>query len=298
MIRKFLARAAAQEAQARLFDRLTDLATRPAPGARSTSAALWTDPHVAGRMLDLHLDDSVDLASRNPAFVERSAAWIAATFGLGPGRAVLDLGCGPGLYTTEFARTGAAVTGVDFSATAIDHARTEARRRRLAIDYHLADYLDFTPDRTYDLVTLIFFDFCPLDRAQRGCLLDMVRGALGDGGVFLLDLLSPRHLDRVTEARTYEYHDGPDFWSARPHHVFTHTFAYPDQGLHLDRYDIFEADRARTIMNWLQCFDPADLARELAEHGLQVAATYGDVAGVAYDPQAPDFAVAVRRAGM
>ncbi|MEU1069708.1 MULTISPECIES: hypothetical protein [Streptomyces] len=39
-----------------LFAALTGLAARPAPYALLTTPELWTDPHLAGRMLAAHLD--------------------------------------------------------------------------------------------------------------------------------------------------------------------------------------------------------------------------------------------------
>ncbi len=41
------------------------------------------------------------------------------TFDLGPGRRVLDLGCGPGLYARRLEAAGADVTGVDLSRVSI-----------------------------------------------------------------------------------------------------------------------------------------------------------------------------------
>ena len=98
----------------RLFARLVEINQRPQPFARDTVEQLWTDPHRAEQMLRSHLDGSVDVSSRRTAFIEKSVRWISDTFELAPGKAVADLGCGPGLYTNRLALTGAAVVGVDF----------------------------------------------------------------------------------------------------------------------------------------------------------------------------------------
>src|SRR5690242_3531145 len=80
-----------------------------APGA----PRFWTDPHIAGQMLAAHLDPSTDAASRQPATIDAEVAWLVARLGLQAGGRVLDLGCGPGLYSRRLAERGLAVTGVD-----------------------------------------------------------------------------------------------------------------------------------------------------------------------------------------
>jgi len=83
----------------------------------------WTDPHIAEQMLAAHLDPSNDAASRRPETIDREVDWLVTALGLKDGDRVLDLGCGPGLYSTRLARRGLQVTGVDFSANSIEYAR-------------------------------------------------------------------------------------------------------------------------------------------------------------------------------
>jgi 2-polyprenyl-3-methyl-5-hydroxy-6-metoxy-1,4-benzoquinol methylase len=84
-------------------------------------------------MLRLHLDGARALASGTARTVEATVGWIVETFRPGSGDAVLDLGCGPGLYTHRLARTGAAVTGIDFSDRSPAHARGQAEAEGLTI---------------------------------------------------------------------------------------------------------------------------------------------------------------------
>jgi len=117
-----------------MFEQLEEINSRPAPFSVNTTDVLWTDRHTSARMLSFHLDPKLDLSSRNHAFIDRSASWITSRFGLVEGVRVADFGCGPGLYTTRLARTGARVTGIDFSERSIGHARAAAREAGLSID--------------------------------------------------------------------------------------------------------------------------------------------------------------------
>ena len=97
---------------------------------------MWTDPYISRQMLLAHLDPDVEAASRHPDTITRSVSWITEVLGLEPGDALLDLGCGPGLYCRRFAERGLEVTGVDFSESSIRHAREHDN----ATHYQCCDY--------------------------------------------------------------------------------------------------------------------------------------------------------------
>src|SRR5215470_18369644 len=67
-------------------------------------------------------------------------AEVVAELRLAPGRTLVDLACGRGGYGLEIAaRTGARLTGVDFSAEAVRQAREQARRLGMAADFRVGD---------------------------------------------------------------------------------------------------------------------------------------------------------------
>ena len=223
-----------------MYTFLEELSRRPAPFSRYTAATLWNDPHISQQMLAFHLDPDNDLASRNSGFTERSIAWITARFRVEQGRRICDFGCGPGLYALPLAEQGAVVTGIDFSARSIQHARQAARSRGLRLTLEEGDYLQYSTDQRYDLVTLINCDFCALSPAQRQTLLGIFRGCLAPGGAILLDVYTLAAFEAIAEGCEY----GPGlmggFWSAAPYHGFKHTFKYAEERVALDRYTIIE----------------------------------------------------------
>lgn len=277
-----------------MYSTLKELNTRPPLFSAYTAQELWTDPHVANQMLAFHLDPEQDLASRNHAFIDRSVRWLNQSFGLDSGKRVLDLGCGPGLYANRMAGLGASVTGIDFSESSLAHARFEADSANLDAAFRHANYVDLELDGRFDLVLLIFGDFCPLGPEQRRTLLDNVRGWTAPEGRFVFDVSSSALFERVEEATTFEAVPDGGFWSPDPHFVFTARFKYPSDMAYLDRYLVVEANRTRELFNWMQCYDPASLEAELSRAGWEVESIEGNVAGEAFEPDADFFAVVAR----
>jgi len=111
-----------------LFRELRDINDRPAVFSCLTTASLWTDPHTSEQMLHFHLDGSVAISSQTTEFIDAATVWMAEAFGLTGRSRVLDLGCGPGLYANRLARTGADVTGIDFSRRSIALVRLPGGR--------------------------------------------------------------------------------------------------------------------------------------------------------------------------
>jgi 2-polyprenyl-3-methyl-5-hydroxy-6-metoxy-1,4-benzoquinol methylase len=120
---------------------LTDIVRRtavPEPWAEGEKIP-WNDPDFSARMLQEHLSQEHDAASRRFEKIDRHVAWIH-THGLGEKpSAILDLGCGPGLYASRLARRGHTCVGIDFGPASIAYARAQAEREGLACTYRLED---------------------------------------------------------------------------------------------------------------------------------------------------------------
>jgi len=155
-----------------VFDLLEEINSRPTPFQFYTVEELWTDEHTSMKMLEYHLNESVDLASRNRDFIARSIQWIVSHFGIDLNTSIADFGCGPGLYTTPFAENNADVTGIDFSSRSIQYARKIAEQKGLDITYYQQNYLEFETEKRFDLITMIFLRFLrikPVAKKNTAC---------------------------------------------------------------------------------------------------------------------------------
>jgi cyclopropane fatty-acyl-phospholipid synthase-like methyltransferase len=278
-----------------MFTELSLINHRPEPFEFYTTPLLWNDPYVSSQMLRLHLNETVDLASRNKQFIQKSSAWILDHFGTSSSSKICDFGCGPGLYTTAFAKHGARVTGIDLSESSIRFAQQEAKRQNLPIRYLLQNYLEYAPKERFDLITMIFCDFSVLSPQQRRTLLRTFHDSLEDDGAVLFDLYSIEHFNSTSEKRAYEYVESNGFWSKDPYYAFTNTFKYEKEKLILDKHTVIDEHKTKEIYNWFQCFSIPAIESELHACGLHITEAYSDVAGSPYRTGSNEIALVVRQ---
>jgi len=278
-----------------VFEEIESINSRPEPFEFYTASDLWTDEHTSKQMLSFHLNQDLDVSSRNAEFINRSVEWITSRFNVRAGSKIADFGCGPGLYTTRLAHKQAEVTGIDFSRRSIQHAQKVATGEGLTIHYVNQNYLEFDTNDRFDLVLMIMCDFCALGPTQRQKMLSKFHTILKPGGSALLDVYSLAAFDQRQEVTKYEVNLLDGFWSPNKYYGFLNTFKYQEDKVVLDKYTIIEPSGIQTVYNWLQYFSPEVLEREFAECGFMVEKLYSDVAGSPFDPEATEMAIVAQR---
>lgn len=278
-----------------MFEKLKLINQRPALWSRYTADMLWTDAYTSGRMLALHLNPDVDMASRRKVFIDRSVGWFKKHFDIGTATRICDFGCGPGLYTSRFAQLGADVTGIDFSARSLDYARTQAEMASLSINYIEQDYLHFESEAQFNLITLLMCDFCALNPQQRSQLLQKFHSLLAKGGAVVLDVYSLAGFAQRQEVALYERNLLNGFWAEGEYFGFLNTFLYQEGHVALDKYVLFSWQREWEVYNWLQYYNLGALREEVGQVGFTISDVYADVAGGDYETSKSEFAVVLRK---
>ena len=177
----------------------------------------WDDPAFSARMLREHLSQEHGRASRRFEDVDRHVAWIhEVVLHSTPGR-VLDLGCGPGLYTARLARLGHACVGIDFSPASIAHARDHALRESLACAYQLRDLRDGDYGSGFDAVLLLSGELNTFSREDGPLLLEGARRALARSGALVLELHPERAVRALAEPGTSQFSAERSVFSDAPH---------------------------------------------------------------------------------
>jgi hypothetical protein len=142
--------------------------------------------------------------------VDHEVDFIRDVFARHSGRplaSLVELACGPGYHARAFARQGVTVAGLDLSAEMIDFALSEAAGQGVAVDWQVANILDFHLPRPVDCAICMFDG---LDSLLTNAELIQHFGAVGrnlaPGGLYVLQLTHPRQA-------SYD-HYGPFHYSA------------------------------------------------------------------------------------
>lgn len=193
---------------------------------------MWEEPFIQKALLGVHLNPDVDAASRKKNDIETTIAFIDSL--LLPKQSILDLGCGPGLYTSMLAQLGYHVSGIDVNQTSIDYAKSQD----ILTHYKVGNYLTEDYGGPYDLITLIYCDFGVLNPNEQSIVLDKAYQALRSGGKLLLDGYSKHYVSSLKETQSMQMHDS-GFFTDKPHIELFARYTYPDDAF-VETYVILE----------------------------------------------------------
>lgn len=227
---------------------------------------MWTDEHISKQLLDIHLNQDIDLGSRKMTTILKTANWILDSQ-KGKGKLnILDLGCGPGLYSEIFSKKGHNVTGVDISKNSINYARKSARDKELDIEYINSSYLDINLESSkYDLVLLIYTDLGVLMPKDRESLLRTVYRVLKNGGVFIFDVLKDNQIEKRKVPKNWEVANS-GFWRDSPFIALSETFLYKEQKVMLFQHIVVDSDEnIETYRFWTHFFSEKDIKQMLKQ---------------------------------
>ncbi len=252
-------------------------AANPQPYDKGT-AQMWTDGYISHQLLAMHLDPYTELASRKTADIDTAVAWMLQRLDK-PSADILDLGCGPGLYTERFAQAGHRVTGVDFSRAAIEYASASAMRQALRIEYIHADYLQRTFAGQFDLAVMIYCDFGVLSLAERSILMHNVYKALKPGGLFVFDAYNDTHLSRVRFGQRWEIAE-KGFWQPTPYVCLSETQHFPEHRALLDQHTVIGSDGGHRLFRfWNHYFRDDELSAAFRLAGFSGITAHRGIAG-------------------
>lgn len=229
----------------------------------------WNDPEFSRRMLREHLSQEHDAASRRTPVIQGHVAWIDGTvLGSRPSR-VLDLGCGPGLYTIALARRGHACVGIDWSPASLAYALDAAAQEgvdavHLEGDIRTAPYGD-----GFDLVMLLYGEFNVFKPADTETILRKAFAAVKPGGRLLLEVQTEDDVRARGERRRTWYPSKGGLWSDRAHLCLEESFWSAGSRAATVRYFIVDAETGETSRFGAsyQAYSPADYAGVLERAG-------------------------------
>jgi SAM-dependent methyltransferase len=192
-------------------------------------------------MLKEHLTQEHDAASRRFEIVDAHVRWIHEEVLKTQSSRILDLGCGPGLYTNRLATLGHTCVGIDFSPASIAHAREQAGRDGLDITYIEGDIRTADYGEDHDLVMQIFGEFNVFRRAEARGILETAYRALVPGGRLLLEPHTFEAVRGIGLQPSSWYSAQTGLFSEEPHLCLEENFWGAESHVAIERYYIIDA---------------------------------------------------------
>ncbi len=257
----------------------------------------WHEPGFSRRMLREHLSQAHDAASRRFETIDRHVAWIHGHLLAERPTRILDLGCGPGLYSSRLTRLGHACVGIDYSPASIAYAREQTEAGGLSCTFRHEDIRTAEYGRGFGLVMLIYGElnvFCPAD-ARR--ILDKAHRALAGGGLLLLEPHTFAAVRDMGRAPATWYSSPGALFSERPHLCLQENFWDADSETTTNRYFVVAAASgavARYALSFQAYTDEAYRAL-LAERGFEGIEFYPSLTGGEADVTDGLFALTARK---
>ena len=246
-------------------------------------------------MLSEHLNQEHDLASRKAETIDQHVKWIHSEVLGSRSARVLDLACGPGLYTLRLAQLGCDCSGIDFSPSSIRHAEQRAAEEGASCTYRHADLRDGDFGHDFDLVMMVFgqFNVFPRDRGLE--ILQRAKAALVPGGHLVLEIQNSEGIEQRGGAGPSWYSAESGLFSAEPHLVLQENFWHADSRASTNRFSVIDARSGEVSVYALtnEAYTNDELVAALRSAGFDDITWHPTLAGQAVDDE--DFSVVVAR---
>ncbi len=176
----------------------------------------WNDPKFSARMLEIHLSQDTDLASRNQKTISEQADWIMDNLLRLETSHILDLGCGPGLYADCFADRKHLYRGIDFSPASIRYAKENTRHPGLC-EFTEGDVCTTDFGANNDLIMMLYGELDVFSPAQCESILKRAHAALAGGGALALEVHTEEAVRLAGEQPASWHRAESGLFSDRPH---------------------------------------------------------------------------------
>jgi len=201
---------------------------------------------------------------------------------------ILDLCCGPGRHSLEFARRGFAVTGVDRTALYIERARSEAAQHDLNVTFVLGDMRDYCAPDSFDVIVNLFGSFGYFENLEddRKVVRNMV-ASLRAGGRFLIETAGKEIVASHFQER--EWSEVGDLLVLSEKKVSQHW------GRIETRWIVIQGTRRVEHRVSVRSYSAVELSSLLLDCGFAEVQVYGSLDGTAYDQAAQRLVVVGQR---
>jgi cyclopropane fatty-acyl-phospholipid synthase-like methyltransferase len=227
--------------------------------------------------------------------IDQHVDWIADVASLREGSRVLDIACGPGLYTSRLAKRGCECVGIDFAPASIEYARQCAKEDGLEITYKLGDVRTANFGESYDLAMFLFGEFNVFKREDLKCLLERTRASLREGGTLIIEPSRFGAFGKSRRESSWQSFESSVF-SDRPHTSLEEIWWDATTKTETRRYYIIDAesDELSTMASTSQAYTDREYRAVLSKCGFTSVEFYPSLIGIETDVT-PEMMVIVAR---
>ena len=223
-----------------------------------------------------------------PERTEAEVDFVLSALQLEKGARILDLCCGVGRHSVQFAARGYRVTGLDFNEDYIRKARMLAEETGVEAEFVRADMRRIPRGKKYDAVVNLFTSFGYFERdAENFKVLGAVSRCLEPGGRFVLDLLNRDWLMRNFIEK--DWTEEPDSYTLQEREFDS------ERGAVVCRWIWIRNGRAKEHTSSVKQYTYGELEKELKARGMKIENCYGDFTGNPLDLDNPQMIIVARK---
>jgi len=228
----------------------------------------WHEPGFSRRMLREHLSQEHDLASRTLGWIDRQVEWIHRRLLEQRPARVLDLGCGPGLYSHRLAALGHTCLGIDFGPASIEHAGTHtppgARCR-----FELGDLRESAFGGSHDLAMILYGELNVFSPNEAASILGRARASLAPGGALIAEVQSAGAVEAMGNAAPSVEERDSGVFADGPYRCRTECRWLAREMVAVQTFEVTEVDTGtrRGFRSTTKAWTDAELGSLLADAG-------------------------------
>jgi SAM-dependent methyltransferase len=209
---------------------------------------------------------------------EKEVEFLIKTLKIKKRSKILDIPCGYGRHSVEFAKKGFLVTGQDLNSFFLAKAKQFAKKEKVDIRWVKADMRKIPFENEFDFAFNLYTSFGYLENDKEDAImLKAINKSLRSGGLFVLDILNRERILRSYQSRDWtELKDGSLL-------LFGREFDYVEGRTYEKRIRISKSGKRKEIKLILRIYTLTEIIKMLKSAGFEYGSIYGDYEGREYN---------------
>lgn len=240
---------------------------------------IWTNEKLASFIFHSYFDENIYGGSKSSEFITSSLNYIDYIAKEYNCKKIMDLGCGPGIYTNPLAQSGYEVIGIDISEKSIEFAKKKASDNDLNIEYINDDFFNLNPTNKVDMVLMLYDIYSSYDIDHRRLILELVYNVLQDSMIFIVDVPLRNKIETTSTMRNWHLFEKGEFYNDEPFSYFLKCEYYGNGLLLNHSVFLYQNNNIVNCFDWIQHFSVNQIIDELSNGGFKVLKLHSSISG-------------------